>query len=114
MEPKETLDTTLQLYQILWPILLAILSFLIGLVGYFLKDIRQQLKEKQDRQDREISEIRSDLAAFKETLPRQYVMREDFLRSITALDMKIDNLSKDVSELVKSVSKMLGGGDRRA
>lgn len=109
----EQAETTLRTYQILWPLLLMIVSFLTGLVAYFLKDIRSSLREKQDRQDKQVERVRDELHSFKEKLPSNYVMREDFLRSITALDMKVDTIHRDLGELVKTVSKMLGGGEHR-
>lgn len=104
------MDLSGEVLRILWPIALGVLSFLMGAIGYFLKDIRASLRDKQDRQDRDIEKLRDDLGRFKESLPTVYVMRDDFLRSMTAFDMKLDVLSRDLGELVKVVSEMVGGG----
>lgn len=106
-------EAALETYKILWPVLLMILSMVIGAIGYLIKDIRQQLKERQDRQDRDIEKIRDDLSHFKLSLPHTYVMRDDFLRAIASLDMKVDTMARDLGELNKNVTKLLGGGEHR-
>jgi len=42
-------------------------------------------------------------------LPLQYVLRDDFLRSISALDTKIDRMSGEVSAISKNIAKLTGG-----
>ena len=89
-------------------IILAI-GTVIGIVGYFLKDVKASFRKEQDRQDKEIEKTREELNAFKANLPHYYVMRDDFLRAVTGLEMKVDVISRDIGELNKNVAKLLGG-----
>lgn len=91
------------------PWILFILGLFAGIISYFLKDIRSQLKERMDKQDGEIKELRDDLNNFKSAAPTIYVLREDFLRSVTNLDMKIDSMSKTLNDFIKCVSERIGG-----
>lgn len=102
-------------------VLVSILSCALGIIGYFLKDIRAsvntQLGDTKDELQRvkndtkkEIQEVKDDLADFKALLPHQYVMREDFIRAVSGLDHKVDGIGKEITEINKNIGKLLGGG----
>lgn len=91
------------------PLILLAIGTAIGIIGFFLKDIRSSIKDKQNKQDQEIEKVRDDLNAFKASLPRHYVMRDDFIRAMTGLEMKVDRVSTEVSELNKNVTRLLAG-----
>ena len=98
------------LYQPLTIILIAVLSATLGIIGYFLKDIRSSMNTELGQSKREIQSIKDDLADFKASLPHTYVMREDFIRAIAGLDHKVDSISKEITEINKNIGKLLGGG----
>lgn len=98
-----------ELYKILWPILLTILSLALTIIGYFIKDIRQNLKDTQSKHEQEITKVRDDLTSLITSLPHTYVLRDDFLRVISCLEMKVDTIGRDVGELNKNVSRLVGG-----
>jgi chromosome segregation ATPase len=89
-------------------IIAGLASAAIGVIGYLLKDIRSTLKERLDDHDDDIENIKDDISKFKERLPQQYVLRDDFLRAIANLDNKVDNIFTEMSEINKSLSKLLG------
>lgn len=89
-------------------IIAGVVSAAIGIIGYLLKDIRSTLKERLDEHDEDIKDIKDDISKFKERLPQQYVLRDDFLRAIANLDNKVDNIIGEMSEVNKSLSKLLG------
>lgn len=88
----------------------ALFTTALGIIGYLLKDIRTTLKKELEDHDEDIDAIKEDLAKFKASLPRNFVMRDDFLRAISTLDHKMDSLSNNVNEISKSLSELIGGG----
>lgn len=89
--------------------LLLLVAVLVGIVAYFLKDIRSSLKDEQAKQDAAIKVVAGDLAELKEKLPHKYVLRDDFTRAIAALDHKFDVVMKEISEINKSLHRLIGG-----
>ncbi|MGE5551912.1 MAG: hypothetical protein ACM3ZC_15470 [Bacteroidota bacterium] len=92
-----------------YPLILLAIGTGLGIIGFFLKDIRASIRDKQNKQDQEIKELRDDLNNFKAGLPRVYVMRDDFLRAVTGLEMGVDTIRREITELNKNVSRLLGG-----
>lgn len=90
-------------------ILLSLLSTATGIIGYFLKDIKAAQKEKDQQQDKAIDDLKDVFNDFKSSLPRQYVLRDDFIRAIAGLDAKMDNVTKEIGEINKNLSKLIGG-----
>lgn len=104
-------------------ILGTVLLTLFSVISYFLKDIRSSVKEKQNSQDKNIQEIERDFSEFKAELPQRYVLKDDFNRSlkelkddqtraIAGLEHKVDTLTRDVREMIASVSKLTGAGGK--
>ena len=50
---------------------------------------------------RERDEIRQELAALKATLPREYVLRDDYIRNQAVLEAKMDGIHKTLTDLYK-------------
>lgn len=86
-----------------------ILTLAVGVIGYFLKDYKTSTREKQKALEDEITKVREDLTKLVTTLPLNFTLRDDFLRAITSLDMKIDTIARDVGEVSKNLSKLVGG-----
>lgn len=97
------------LYPLAFTLLLSFLSAAIGIIAFFIKDIRATLKEDQKRQDEEIGEVREEMSRLKASLPMHYVLRDDFLRAVAALDGKIDAISQDIREIARAVNQLIGG-----
>ncbi|GBF34129.1 hypothetical protein DCCM_3241 [Desulfocucumis palustris] len=91
-------------------ILISILSAAVGIIGYFLKDIKVMQKEKDDKQDKAIQDVKDELADFKAQMPHVYVMRDDYVREISSLNLKMDRVIREVSGLAK-IFRKTGGGD---
>ncbi|MEW6423162.1 MAG: hypothetical protein AB1523_00200 [Bacillota bacterium] len=92
---------------------LLIVTSLLGtatlIIGYFLKDWKAAQKEKDAAQDQAIEGVRKDIADFKAALPHHYVLRDDFIRAVAGLDLKMDRMAREVSEINKSLARLLGG-----
>jgi uncharacterized protein YoxC len=98
-----------QLYVPAIVILISLLSAAVGIIGYFLKDLKANQREKDITQDRVIEGVKDSLAEFKAVLPRQYVLRDDFIRAIAGLDSKIETVFQEVCEINKNLSRITGG-----
>lgn len=85
---------------------------LLGVIGYFLRDIRSDIKENLKAQDKKIEKIAADLADFKAQLPMKYVIRDDFLRAIANQDYKLDMLGKELGKVSENLNKLIGGKAR--
>lgn len=101
----------------------SILLTLASIIGYFLKDIRASVKEKQTAQDKNIQNIERDFSELKAELPQKYVLKDDFnrglkelkddqTRAIAGLEHKVDTLTRDVREMIAGVSKLTGAGGK--
>lgn len=85
---------------------------LLGVIGYFLRDIRSDIKDNLKAQDKKIEKIAVDLADFKAQLPMKYVLRDDFLRAIANQDYKLDMLGKELGKVNENLNKLIGGKAR--
>lgn len=63
---------------------------ILGLIGYFLKDIRSSIREQQKTSQEEIKALRADLEELRAELPIKYVMRNDYIRTLSNLENKIE------------------------
>lgn len=97
-----------------------LLTLALGLIGYFLQDLRTSIKEKLQKQEKEISELRkkqeddiekvvNQVIELKSTLPHKYVLRDDFIRAVASLDNKVETMCKEFNEMNKNLSKLIGG-----
>lgn len=102
-------DIPVDLYKPVAVLLFGLLCGALGIIGYFLRDIREAVKEKQQEQDALIKEVEKEMASLKETLPQKYVLRDDFVRAVAAMDNKVDNIFREVSEISKSLNRLIGG-----
>ena len=91
-----------------------VLLTLLGVIGYFLKDIRSEIRNTLKAQDAKIDKVAGDLADLKAQLPTKYVMRDDFLRAIANQDYKLDMLGKELGKVNENLNKLIGGKAREA
>jgi hypothetical protein len=96
----------------LYPLLIVMLSFLflatLSVVGYLLKDLKSSFEKAQKRQDDDIDKVADRLSNLEKSLPIQFVLRDDFVRAIAGLDLKIDRMLREVFDLNKRLAKFLG------
>jgi chromosome segregation ATPase len=102
-------DLPADLYKPAATILFGALCAALGVIGYFLRDLRQSVKDKLDDQDEKIEAVEKDVTKLKETLPQKYVLRDDFIRAIAGLENKIDNIGKEISDINKGLNRLIGG-----
>lgn len=98
-----------ELYEPAVAVLFGLLCSAAGVIAYFLRDIRQAVREKHKEQDDKIDKLWADFADMKSSLPRQYVLRDDFIRAVAGLDSKVDTACKEISEINKLLNRLIGG-----
>ena len=90
-------------------VMIGIGSTMFGIILHQSREIRAALnKEVKENRDH-LPEVHKEIETLRSALPLQYVLRDDFLRSISALDTKIDRMSGEVSSISKNIAKLTGG-----
>ncbi len=89
--------------------------------GWVLMSIRDNIKAVRTSQDTQIAalqtdlaEIRSDLSAFKQHVPSVFVMRDDYIRTISTFDHKIDAMKDELQILNHQIGSLIGDRRREA
>jgi len=90
-------------------ILLMVLSATLAALGYLVQDIRGALKQRQEKQEEATELLSKELSDFKAAMPRQYVLREDFIRTTATLEAKIDRVDTNIKEIKEAIAKLVGG-----
>jgi hypothetical protein len=90
----------------------AVLGLVIAVIGYFIKRnislIDKRLEDgdkKFARLDNKMNELTEKRALDREYFAKEYVSKDDFIRDIRALDVKIDGVAADVKELLRSTRR---------
>jgi hypothetical protein len=107
----------LEAYQAIM-IALAIVGSIVGAGKAFFGRIETSLKERDDGLKSEITKVNEnmskeseairkldrDLLMLKADLPREYVAKEDFVRSFTVVEAKIDAVQSTLTQFAKDKS----------
>lgn len=73
-----------------------------------LSDSISEMKARIGQQENRHEEIKRDVSRIRECMPRDYVRREDWIRSFTQIDIKIDAIWEYIRD---NVAKGAGHGD---
>lgn len=114
--------------QFIWNAILtigmAVISALIALGAKYLTQIKEALRERMDTQDDKIQQIREDyksdlcavtckvdttqgeLSKFKILVQREFVNREEYIRTTQSLDAKMDRVLGEIGKLSVNVAKL--------
>ena len=114
--------------QFIWNAILtigmAIISALIALGAKYLSQIQAANKDRMDIQDEKIQQIREDykedycqvtckventqeeLGKFKVTVQRDFVNREEYIRTTQSLDAKMDRVLGEIGKIQVNVAKL--------
>lgn len=79
---------------ILTPILFFVLSLAVGVVGFFVKGLINEMKGRINHLERDLSEL-------KAVLPRQYVIKDDYIRTISVFEQKLDDIRDNIIKLIQ-------------
>jgi len=86
----------------------SVLGLCSGLVAFYLKDVRRALREEQQTLDEDLSRLGRELARLEAGLPEKYVLRDDFVRTVVGFDHRLDRLAREVAEVNKNISRLIG------
>ena len=96
-----------------WYIFTSVVSMvstvLVGIILNLLYEMRRSNNEHLKQQAEKIDKVQQDVENLRANLPIQYVLRDDFLRSVSNLDTKVDRVASDISEMNKNIGKIVGG-----
>ena len=82
-----------------------VLTVVLAIIAYFLKDIKKGFEDKYLQNKHEITKVQEDLEDFKEKVADKYVMKEDFVRSITTVDKRFDILDEKLDKIYYTMCK---------
>lgn len=85
---------------IVTPFLTLIIGVGIGVIGYFLKSLHKDFREKVKETDLEIKRIEHELVEFKVQMPRQFVLKDDYIRTISVFEKKLDDIGGEIKNLI--------------
>lgn len=92
----------------------------IGVIAYFLKDMRKNTDEKIKSTDEKIKEtkedfinIRKDFDDFKDKVSEKYVMKEEFVRAITSVDKRFDTVNDKLDKIYITMVSHSNGNERK-
>ena len=116
--------------QFIWNALLtigmAVIGALVALGAKYLAQIQQALKERMDAQDDKIQQVREDykkdfynvacktemvqddLGKFKVAVQREFVNRDEYIRTTQSLDSKIDRVLGEITKIQVNVARIAG------
>lgn len=79
--------------------LVALLGVFVAIVAWLVKDRLRVQEEQQKTLVRQFDQLKMEL-------PRQYVLRDDFIRTVASLDTKMDRIAEVVGEIRENVARL--------
>ncbi|TAN59645.1 hypothetical protein EPN18_10100 [bacterium] len=83
------------------PVLSFFLSIAVGMAGFFLKGLINGLKENITNADAKAQRLEREFMEFKAQLPKQYVLKDDYVRALSSFEYKLDSLGKKMDTILK-------------
>lgn len=101
------IETLKLIAAIVTPILLFFLGIGVGAIAYFLRNIHSDINMKFAEvsaefaeTDKKIDRVDHDFMEFKAQIPTRYVLKDDYIRTISGFEFKVDELVKKVDQLI--------------
>ena len=89
-------------------VMMAVLMTALAVIGYFIRDLKQSLADKDREQDNAIDGLRRDFQDFRAKMPETYVLREDWIRTTTGFYKKLDDVAKQIRCIDRKISRHFG------
>lgn len=87
------------------PFFLFALGAGVGAIGYFLKALHKDINGKFAHAEGKIDRVEHDLMEFKAELPVRFVLKDDYIRTISSFEYKLDGLSAKMDRLMRERDK---------
>jgi len=78
----------------------------LGVIGYFLKDLRFSVRESLQKHEERMSCLEEKMNDLKETLPQRFVMRDDYIRAMSGFGAKLDKTHDAIVEIAERIAAM--------
>jgi hypothetical protein len=88
----------------IFTIVLAIVQGLLGLIIFFLKSAMAELKGNIHEVKLNLREAESRHTLLVERMPREYVMREEFMRIMSSLEVKLGGLDGKIDRVLEKLT----------
>lgn len=85
-----------------------ILTVTLGIIAYFLRDMKKSFDDKISQNKNDITKVQEDLDDFKEKVSDKYVMKEDFVRSMTTVDKRFDIVDEKLDKIYYTMCNVKG------
>ena len=125
------METQLFIWNAILTVGMAIIGLLIALGARYLAQIQASLRERMDNQDKSITQIRDEhkadlcniacrtdttqeeLGKFKVLVQREFVNREEYIRTTQSLDAKMDRVLGEIGKLQVAVAKLAAKEEKK-
>lgn len=116
-------QTLLDLANIVTPILLFVVGGVLAVIAYFLKNLHEEIKTKfsqiderikeveasfsgaasklDEKYSHEISRLEREFLELKAELPHKFTLKNDYIRTMSVFEKKLDDVHKNLLVLVK-------------
>ena len=97
------MELTTQMVSLFLTAFIAYSGFLVGIIRWFQSKNETALNSRLEALEKSMNEVKADLKAISSNMPKEYVMKNDCLRSqemllskLVIIDGKLDELAKKV------------------
>lgn len=83
------------------PILLFCLTVTLAVVGFLLRNKLGRVEKDIEAAKAKAELVDKDLMEFKAVLPRYYVLKDDYIRTISVFEKKLDDMNGNIVKLIE-------------
>ncbi len=89
-------------------IMLAALVAVLALLGYFIRDLKKGMIQKDQEHDKAIIQIGRDFNEFRVHCAETFVQRDDYVRSQITLEAMITDQGRFVRSIARDLNQWIG------
>lgn len=98
-----------ELVQLLLLAIGAVLGLCSGLIAFYLKEVRRQVREEIGELSENLSRMQRDLSRLEAGLPEKYVLRDDWIRETAKVDQHLQKITAELCTVSKNVARLAAG-----
>jgi len=84
-----------ELFRVFLMVFNVVLGIASGVIVFYLYNLRNDFRVQAERS----ASLKDDLGALEKTLPREFVLREDYVRTMAAFQHKLDKTLEIVGKI---------------